>query len=400
VLRASLIVAAGGSGSRFEKSLKQDEALKRFDPARYPSKLFIPLLGKPLLIHSLLMFHSIPEIQEVLLAVPRGLEKQVEQLLSNYKIKRVRVVRGGKTRSESILKGLEKSNARNPWVIVHDAARPFVTEGHLRKLFQAAKKADGAILAKKVVPTIKEVTNNNRINRTLNRDILFEAETPQMIRRDLIKKAYKENPNALQATDEASLVEYLNADIRVVSHEGWNPKITHYKDFELAEAMFSKGNSEIRTGMGRDIHRLVTGRKLLLGGVVIPSDKGSLGHSDGDALLHAIADALLGAIGAGDIGEWFSDQDKKNKDLPSTKIVQSVLKEVKSQGWKIENLDSTIVLEKPRLGSHKKRIRQNLMKIFSLPEDAISVKAKTMEGMGPEGQGFAVSAEAIVTIKK
>ena len=153
-----------------------------------------------------------------------------------------------------------------------------------------------------------------------------------------------------------------------------------------------------RIGLGRDTHRLVAGRKFYLGGVRIPFEKGALGHSDGDALLHAAADALLGAVGSGDIGEWFSDRNPRFKGLRSEKILKTVLEEVRRKGWAPACLDTVILLEKPRLGPHKKVIRAHLAKLLGLAEDCVSVKAKTLEGLGPEGQGLAVTCEALVTL--
>ncbi len=155
----------------------------------------------------------------------------------------------------------------------------------------------------------------------------------------------------------------------------------------------------MRVGIGYDIHALVKGRRLMLGGVEIPYPKGLLGHSDGDALLHAVSDAVLGAIGAGDIGEWFSDKNPKTKNIASSKILRAVLDDAAKRGWKIEHLDSVILLEKPKLGEMKKKIRANLAALLGLEEEAVSVKAKTAEGLGPEGEGLAVTCEALVTVR-
>ncbi len=398
-MRASLIIAAGGSGSRFKKSLSSQSA-RETSPAGKISKLFFPLHGKPLLAHTLAAFQRVPEINETVIAVPLGAEAVVKRLAKEQGWRGIKIVRGGKTRSESVWKALQKTDPKNSWVLVHDGARPFVDRSALDNLFESSKNADAMILARKVVPTIKEAAEDGAVKRTLDRNVLFEAETPQMVKRDLLKRSYGTHPDALNATDESSLVETLGVKVKLVSHEGWNPKITTVKDFELAEAYLQKNETPARHGFGRDTHRLVAKRKMILGGVRIPFEKGPLGHSDGDALLHAVTDAILGAIGAGDIGDWFSDRDPKFKNIASSKILKKVLEGAAKQGWKVLHVDTVIILERPKLGAYKKIIRDNLAKLLQLPQDAVSIKAKTAEGLGPEGEGLAVTCEALVNMKK
>ena len=399
-MQASLIVAAGGLGSRFLES-SQNPLLKKS-----PSKLFFPLQGKPVLSHCLETFQACPQISETILAVPAGTEKQILALAKRSGWRKVKVLSGGKTRAESVLKALKRANRKSDWVMVHDGARPFVSKEMLDQLFRAASSADGVIAAKKVVPTIKQADPNRQIVRTLDRSSLYEAETPQLVKKRLLQKAFDTLTDALNATDEASMLEALSAKVKLVTHDTWNPKITSYKDWELAEAYLGtvpalRGLSlETRVGFGRDIHRLVEGRKFILGGVRIPFPKGPLGHSDGDALLHALSDAILGAAGLGDIGEWFSDRDPKHKNIASGKILQTIMEAVKKKGWRIVNADTVVILEKPKLSPYKAKIRETVSKLLGIEPDRVSIKAKTMEGFGPEGQGLAISCEALVTLKK
>ncbi len=387
-MRASLIVAAGGSGSRFKKKSSKS----------HRNKLFSSLNGKPVLVHALSAFQKVPEITETVVAIPPRAAPLLGRFVRQFKLKRVKWVGGGKTRAESVWKALRKTHAKNPWVLVHEGARPFFSPDSLRKLFQAAgDEIDGAILAKKVVPTIKEAASDGRIRRTVDRTALYEAETPQLVRRSILEKAYAENPKALEATDEAGLLESVRGRVKVVPHDAWNPKITTVQDFELAEACLEKGRG-VRTGFGRDTHRLVKGRKFYLGGIKIPFEKGPLGHSDGDALLHAICDAMLGAAGMRDIGDWFSDKNPKFKNIASRRILTTILKKIRENGWVPEHLDTVILLEKPKLGRTKQKIRRSVARLLTLSEDAVSIKAKTAEGLGPEGEGLAVTCEAIVTM--
>ena len=409
-MRTSLIVAAGGSGLRFRNSLSQKNKLSSKTGPR--SKLFFSLGGKPLLARTLAAFEKIPQIRETVLTYSNGAKEDFRHLVhaaSRGRLgrlpRRVRLVAGGKTRAESVWNALRKSDPKNDWVLVHDGARPLIRPEVIRKLFRSVKGADaGAVLGKKVVPTIKQILGRDgNIGRTLDRRFLFEAETPQLVRRRLLKRAYAENPDAFGATDEASLLESIHARVRAVPHETWNPKITTAEDLKLAEAYLNVGARHalpLHVGLGRDTHRLVKGRRFCLGGVRTPFDKGPLGHSDGDALLHSIADAILGAIGAGDIGDWFSDKNPRLKNIRSSKILASVLAESRKRGWVPAQVDTVIHLEKPKLGPRKAAIRRNVARLLHLAAADVSIKAKTMEGIGPVGEGLAFSCEALVTVKR
>lgn len=434
-MRVSLIIPAAGLGNRFLQSVSR--AGKALPPSR--SKLLYGLDGEPVLLRTLKAFQKFPQIKETIVAISPEMRADVEKWARPLKAKKIRWILGGRTRAQSVYYGLKKTSSRNDWVMVHDGARPLVSSDSVKKVLGISKKWDGAILARKVVPTIKRVlTEDGRIQETVDRSPLYEAETPQLVRRDVLLKAYQENPHAMDATDEAGLLEAIGAKVCVVPHEDWNPKLTMLPDLLLAKAAINAGlvsfhksaagrhceealradaaiccrkieiasspsgarNDMIRVGIGFDTHRLIKGRKLYLGGMVIPSPKGSLGHSDGDALLHAITDAILGAIGAGDIGEWFSDRDPKFKNIRSTKILTAILEEAKRQGWAPYYVDTNIILETPKLYTHKLRIRKSVAKCLGLPEKDISIKARTREGLGPEGEGLAVTCEAIVAMKR
>jgi 2-C-methyl-D-erythritol 4-phosphate cytidylyltransferase/2-C-methyl-D-erythritol 2,4-cyclodiphosphate synthase len=397
-MRVSLIIPAAGLGSRFHQSLVR--SAKAGSPHR--SKLFYELNGEPVLLKTLRAFSGIPEIRETIIAISPEMRPEVKSWARRIKGSKIRWILGGKTRAGSVLNALKKTSPRSEWIMVHDGARPLVTTGAIKQVLKAARDWDGVILARKVVPTIKKVlAEDGHIRETVDRNSLYEAETPQLARRDMLLKAYKQNPRALAATDEAGLLEAIGARVRVVSHEDWNPKLTTLSDLMLAKAITEQNVSpEVRVGIGFDTHRLVKGRKFYLGGIVIPSPKGALGHSDGDALLHALADAILGVIGAGDIGEWFSDRDPKIKNIRSTKILGVILAEAKRKGWQPYHADTNIILESPKLYAHKSRIRRSVAKCLGLPEENVSIKARTREGLGLEGKGLAVTCEAVVSMRK
>jgi 2-C-methyl-D-erythritol 4-phosphate cytidylyltransferase/2-C-methyl-D-erythritol 2,4-cyclodiphosphate synthase len=391
----SLIIAAGGSSRRFLQKRKAKGS---------QSKLFFSLAGKPVLAHALDAFQGIREIQEILVAVPKGTEKRVQKEILKEGLRKppVRVVRGGKTRAESVWNALQRSSPRSTWILVHDGARPFPPREAVTRLFRKCAQKDGILLGRPVVSTLKRVTpQNGQVVGTVDRSDLFEAETPQLVRRSLLFKAYRENPNAFLATDEAQLVESVGGRVSVVPHSGWNVKITTLQDLALAQAYLSqKEGVPLRIGFGRDTHRLVSGRPFYLGGVRIPFEKGALGHSDGDALLHAVADALLGSLGLGDIGDWFPPTNARYKNLRSEKFVKKILKEIQAEGWQPERVDTVILLEKPKLGPSKKKIQKEVARILGISPESVSIKAKTQEGLGPEGEGLAVTCEALALLRR
>lgn len=397
-MRVSLIIPAAGLGNRFRESLRCSEKTG----AALQSKLLYQLEGEPVLLRTLRVFSKIPGIRETIVAISPEMLREVNGWTRRIQSPKVRWILGGKTRAESVWNALKKSSPRSDWIMVHDGARPLVTPGAIRQVLKAAQGWEGVILARKVVPTIKKVlTDDGHIRETVDRSSLYEAETPQLVRREILLKAYQQNPDAFEATDEAGLLEAIGARVRVLPHRDWNPKLTTLTDLMLAKAMTEKNTApEVRVGIGFDTHRLVNGRKFYLGGIVIPSPKGALGHSDGDALLHALADAVLGAIGAGDIGEWFSDRDPKFKDIRSTKILGVILAEAKRRGWAPYHADTNIILESPKLFTYKPKIRKSVAKCLELPEKDVSIKARTREGLGPEGEGLAVTCEAVVSMRK
>ena len=393
-MRVSLIVAAGGSGRRFQKAAKGRLARAA------KTKLFLELGGKLVLIRTLEAFRGLSEISETIVVAPRRALAETKRFLKQAGQTNVRLVAGGATRAESVRNGLRACRVRGGVVLVHDGARPLVRAEAVRRLLKAGASWDGAILASPVTATVKAVRLNTfEIQGTLDRRCLFTAETPQLARRQTLERAYRTVPDALDFTDEASLVEAAGGRVRVVTHDGWNPKITTPQDLALAESYLG-ARAVPRTGFGRDTHRLVKGRPFWLGGLKIPHDLGPLGHSDGDALLHAVVDAILGCMGKGDIGDWFSDKSQKFKGMASSKFVEAVMQEARKSGWKLIHCDTVVTLERPKLGPWKKKMAGKIAGLLGLKPEEVSVKAKTAEGLGAEGKGLAVTAEALVTMVK
>jgi len=394
-MRASLIITAAGSSSRFRQSSNSAPSSK----PQNSSKIFIELGGVPVLERTLRAFSQMKQVHETIVTVQAGTERAALAWAKKRGLKKMKFISGGKTRAESVFFALKKTSSRNEWVIVHDGARPFVRTDTIKQLCSQAAKHDGILLARQVVPTIKRISKSrDRVEATVDRTQLAEAETPQIVKRKLLLEAYRQVPNAFAFTDESSLVEAMGGKMGVMLHTDWNPKLTHYADYELAEAKMSSG-AEFRIGKGYDIHRLVSGRKLWVGGVCIPFEKGSLGHSDGDALLHSITDAILGALGLGDIGDWFSDKNPKYKNIQSTKLLEQVLAAAHKKGWQPHQMDANLILEKPKLGLMKTKIRKSVARLLKLPLEKVSVKARTYEGLPPFGTSEAWAAETLIMMR-
>lgn len=394
--KISLVIAAGGIGSRFQKGLSRGKQRES------KTKLFHLLDGQPVLFHSIRAFDDVPQVEEIVLAVPAEAKSEIRRLTRGWSKHPLKVVSGGGTRAESVFNAIKQSKPENSLVMIHDAARPLIAPQSIKQLIRAFKDTDGLLLVSPVAATVKQTLSHSvRVEKTLDRDRLFTAETPQLANRRVLLDAYKQK-NALSATDEAGLLESAGARVKIMTHDSWNPKITTLKDLALAEAYLQllKPQPVIKTGLGQDLHRLAAGRKLYLGGLHIPYNKGALGHSDGDVVLHAVTDAVLGVMGAGDIGDWFSDKDKRFKNIRSEKLLKKVMAAAAKEKWRIVHVDVVITLQKPKLGNYKIKIKQNLAHLLEVPAEDVSIKAKTAEGLGPEGREEALSCQALITMKK
>jgi len=389
-LKASAIVPSAGSGRRIQRALKS--ALP---------KPYLEIGGMPILARTLRQLEAVSEIREILVACDLTHKSLILEMAKRYGITKLRrIVQGGETRTDSVYRALCRVNRNIPYVLVHDGVRPFLSAEAIRRFLQRVEKSghDAWTVGRPMVPTVKEV-KKGAIVRTIDRTALWEIETPQVFKKEILKKAYRAfHRDRFPATDDASLVEHLGQPVKVFEIQENNMKITTAENLHTARKLFESG--ETRTGWGEDCHRLRPGRPLYLGGIKIPSLLGAIGHSDGDVILHAVVDALLGAVGAGDIGEHFPDTDKKFKGAKSKVFLEKALALVSKAGFRVSNIDTTLILQKPKLGSLKKKIQANIAALMHLPPDAVGVKAKTAEGLGAEGRGEAVSAHAVVTLRR
>ncbi len=326
------------------------------------------------------VFHGMEIIDQLIFITQREYLNYSQQQLPY-----ARVVEGGNSRSESVWKGLCQLSSSVDFVLVHDGARPFVQPEIIRRVLEGAFEKKAAICA--VSP--KDTIRNHR--GTLNRDELYCVQTPQGFERTLLVQAYEQGgKKGFKGTDDASFVEALGHSVAIVEGSYTNIKVTTKEDLPM----------ETKVGMGYDVHRLVSGRPLILGGVTIPWEKGLLGHSDADVLIHSIMDALLGALGQGDIGQWFPDTEEQYKDAFSINLLTQVGEKVKAQGYCIENIDVTVMAQRPKILPYAEEMKKNISNALQISKNRINIKGTTTEGLGFIGREEGLAAQALCTIKR
>jgi 2-C-methyl-D-erythritol 4-phosphate cytidylyltransferase / 2-C-methyl-D-erythritol 2,4-cyclodiphosphate synthase len=321
---------------------------------------------------------------------------------------------GGATRRDTVLAGCRylqrNSENTNAWALVHDAARPGLRVEQVATLVASlVNDPVGGLLALAATDTLKLATDDGKtVLRTEDRARYWHAQTPQMFRLDVLSKALALSD---EMTDEASALEAIGLKPRLIEGSRHNFKITTADDLELMRA-FKKDNmtpnnlsltdavARLRVGQGYDSHALVPGRKLMLGGIHIPFDKGLLGHSDADALLHAVTDALLGATGCGDIGRCFPDTDTQFQDADSAILLKQVFERLKGDGWQLANVDATIIAQAPKLEPFMKLMVTRVAEILQCDVSQVNIKAKTNERLGHLGRGEAIAVHAVAMMVK
>ncbi len=333
--------------------------------------------------------------REVVVVVARDRLAAVDEVLEG--LQGWSAITGGKTRADSVQAGLAALTCgRNQPVLVHDAARPFVTKAHVDRLLAALELADGAVPTLPVPDTLKR--GDGLVDETVSREGLWRAQTPQAFRFAKLKAAYRRWPANEEPTDDASVMERAGGSVAMVPGDPMLMKLTYPEDFLMAEQLASSRRI-VRTGFGVDAHRFGPGEVVWLGGIRIEHDLGLVGHSDADAGLHALTDALLGAVAEGDIGQHFPPSNPKWKGASSDQFLLHAVKLAQAKGGKILNADLTLICERPKIGPHRDPMRARIAELLGLPIDRVSVKATTTEGMGFTGREEGLMAQAIVSVE-
>jgi 2-C-methyl-D-erythritol 4-phosphate cytidylyltransferase/2-C-methyl-D-erythritol 2,4-cyclodiphosphate synthase len=285
---------------------------------------------------------------------------------------------------------------------VHDAARPFVSADLISRAIDAAVRHGAAIVALPVRDTVKRVERSGGapvVTGTIPRDTIYLAQTPQAFRRDVLGEAVALGRSGVEATDEAMLAERAGHAVHVVEGDPANVKITTADDLVLARRGVGAPSAAARIGTGYDLHRLVEGRPLIIGGVTIPSPRGAFGHSDADVVCHAITDAVLGAAGAGNIGQRYPDTDATWQSASSIELLRDSMRHVRACGFAVENVDVSVVLERPKIAPFVVEIQARVAEALGVDPTRVSVKGKTNEGLDAIGRGEAIAAHAVALLR-
>ncbi len=307
-------------------------------------------------------------------------------------------VNGGDNRQQSVLNGLEALGELSPeYVFIHDAARPFISQNLMNQLAIEVEKSGAVIPAIKMTDTVKYMAADH-IDSTLDRGLLYAAQTPQAFRYKPIFMAHRRFENE-QMTDDSMIAEKSGLKVRIIPGDKENFKITTEDDLKKAGSMTGNTYTDVRVGYGVDVHAFEEGDHVILGGVKIDHTKKLKGHSDADVALHAITDAILGAIAKGDIGDHFPPSDDKWKGASSDIFLKHAAKLVDEMDGVIANIDITIICEEPKIGPHRELIRDKISEIIDLDIDRVSVKATTTEKLGFTGEKKGIMVQAIATIR-
>lgn len=388
--RLFLVLLAAGSSTRMGTGTKKE---------------YMPLESGTVLSVSLKAFLRARNFKQTIIVIPQNQEKEASEALQKdkecallFSKTKISFVEGGNTRQKSVKNALlflhnslqsEQSKCLpSPVVLIHDAARPFVSKAIIEDAVSKALKYGAAVPSMQPVDTQKELNPDGTIKRHLKRSSLGAVQTPQAFLLEPLLECHKRaEKEGSEYTDDSEIWDSFpectgGLKIHTSLAESSNKKITFIQDVQMT----------IRTGFGTDLHRLVEGRKFMLGGIEIPCPFGEEAHSDGDVLLHAITDALLGAAAMGDIGSYFPPEDAKWKDADSKLLLKTVWNDIKRGGWNLNNMDCVVECEKPKLLSWRQKIIDSIASILEVESDKIFVKAKTNEKLDAVGRGEAVKA--------
>ncbi len=384
--RVAAVVVAAGRGERLGA----------------PEKVLLPLAGRPMLTWPLAALDQTQTIGSIVVVAGQHTLPAVSRLVADEDFSRVvAVVAGGERRQDSVAAGLAALPEGIEIVLIHDGARPLADSDLFDRCARTAAATGAAIAAIPVADTLKRVAAG-AIGATVDRTDLWAAQTPQAFRLETLRRALAASEGA-DVTDEARLCEAAGIPVAVVPASLANLKVTHPEDIAVADALLRARDrmhtpAPPRVGIGYDAHRFAAGRRLILGGVQIPHDRGLDGHSDADVLLHAIADAILGAAALGDIGQHFPPSDERWRDADSQDLLREVVRLTRAAGWAPANVDATILAEAPRINPHVSQMRERIAACLGIGMDAVGVKATTNEGMGAIGRGEGIAAMATAVL--
>ncbi len=377
---AALILAAG-QGSRAGTDIP---------------KQFRQIGGKAVLAHSVEAFARHPAVGSVYLVIGAGQQETVRTMIGDGQV--TALIEGADSRRGSVRAGLEAIAATGgaDRVLIHDAARPFLSSSMIDQLLAALEQAPGAFPALPVADTLVKSTGNIA-GDIVDRSGLYRVQTPQAFHFESIIRAHRAWDSSREATDDAQMLREAGHDVLMVPGDERLEKLTYPQDFARAEAQLASCRTT-RVGMGYDVHRLAANEELWLCGVQVPHDRGLAGHSDADVAIHAIVDAVLGALSEGDIGSHFPPSDPQWRGAASSRFLEYAANRVTERGGRLEHIDVTIICEAPKIGPHRDAMRERISEILAISLERVSVKATTTERLGFAGRREGIAAQAVATI--
>lgn len=370
--KVTAVIVAAGSGTRMGTDVP---------------KQFLKIGGRTILETTVAVFEKNPYVDDILVLTGRDFVEFCEELCRPFEKVRS-ILPGGKERQDTVWEAVRRISD-GELVLIHDGVRPYVIDAVIEGVLAGAKSAGAAVPAVASKDTVRQTAAEGG-SRTLDRKTLFQVQTPQGFASEILREAYEAAyRDGFLGTDDAGLAERIGQTIVLTEGDYANIKITTREDLPM----------EIRVGTGYDVHRLTEGRKLILGGVDIPYEKGLDGHSDADVMVHALMDALLGAAGLGDIGRHFPDTDPQYKGISSLKLLEIVNQRIHEAGYELGNADVTIIAQRPKLAGYIRQMEENLAAVLGADMRQINVKATTTEKLGFTGRGEGIAAEAACIIK-
>ena len=371
--RTAAVIVAAGQGLRAGQPLP---------------KQFAPWCGRPLVRHSAQALAD-AGITPIVVAIPPGAEELAQTALAG--LPGIRLVTGGETRQASVRLALEALAGDPPeFVLIHDAARPRLSDAVITRLITALRDYAAAIPVLPVVDSLA-AAHGALMGAPAKREDLRRVQTPQAFRFPEILAAHRAWPGAATAGDDAQVAQAAGLSVALVEGDEALHKLTFAADF-AADAL------PVRVGSGYDVHRLADGEELWLCGIKLDHPRGLAGHSDADVALHALVDALLGAIGAGDIGDHFPPSDPQWRGASSDRFLTHAVSLVRAAGYRVGNIDLTIICEAPKIGPHREAMRLRLAQLLECDLAAVSVKATTTERLGFTGRGEGIAAQTVATL--
>lgn len=400
-MKTAVIITAAGSGRRMGGGV----------PKQYGR-----LGGMSILARSVRAFADMEEVSRIFIVTNEDYIELCRSELNSLGLmpKVAGILPGGLERQDSIYEAVRRLPEDVDLVLVHDGVRPFVTADVILRTIEAAKAHGAAAAAVPVKDTVK-VAKGDCFTQTLDRRVLYSIQTPQGFRRELLIHAYEEAYRQnFYGTDDAVLVENTGEKVYLVKGDYNNIKITTMEDLVFGEAILrarqssgggveeaeKAGGAGLRIGTGYDVHRLTEGRKLVLGGVEIPFERGLLGHSDADVLLHAIMDALLGAASLGDIGRHFPDDDERYRGVSSLELLKTVGSMLREGGFCVVNIDAVVIAQRPKIAPHIGEMILHIAETLGIGENRINIKGTTTEKLGFCGREEGIAAQASVLIQR